>query len=122
MLRHRFRWLIAARNNDEWHVPKRCHATRRGCGLFECRQMLRHCAKALRLAPERLHEGVDIGWELPHLADESLQRARGGWPEDSHEVTRNAWCAASQQRQTGTHDACACEKAAETRKLNPAPQ
>ena len=75
--------------------------------------MIRHRPKAFRLTPERLHDWMQIGWELPHLANQSLQGTSGGWPEDAREPARNAWCAARQQGETRPHDTDSREELAD---------
>jgi len=61
--------LIAARDHEERQIGQRDRAINRGCRLFEHCEMIRHRPKAFRLTPERLHDGMQIGWELPHLAN-----------------------------------------------------
>ena len=118
MLFECIRSLIAARDHDERQIGQRDHAINRGCRLFEHCEMIRHRPKAFRLTPERLHDGMQIGWELPHLADQSLQGTRGGWPEDANEPARNALCAARQQGETGPHDTDSRQELADARQLN----
>ena len=69
MLFEGIRSLIAARDHQERQISERDDATNRGGRLFEHCEMLRHRPKAFRLTPERLHDGMQIGWELPHLAN-----------------------------------------------------
>jgi hypothetical protein len=44
-------WLIATGEDDEREIRKSADAGRRGAGLPKRRQVLRHPAKAFRLAP-----------------------------------------------------------------------
>ena len=104
MLFECIRSLIAARDHDERQIGQRGHATDSGCRLFEHCEMIRHRPKAFRLTPERLHDWMQIGRELPHLANQSLQGTSGGWPEDTREPARNARYAARQQGETRPHD------------------
>jgi len=113
MLFECIRTLIPARDHHERQIGQRDHAIDRGCRLFQHGEMIRHRPKALRLTPERLHDGMQIGRELPHLADQSLQGTRGGWPEDAYEPARNAWCPARQQGETRPHDTDSREKLAD---------
>src|SRR6266542_3458898 len=84
--------------------------------------MIRHRLKAFRLAPKRLHDGMHLGRELAYFADQTLQRTRGGWAKDSHEIPWNARGAAGEQRETRTHDADSRQNGPNARQLNAAPE
>jgi hypothetical protein len=64
-----------------------------------------HRAKTLGIAPDFLNHRMHVGRQLPHFADEALQRAGGGRPEHFHETAGRSGRAASQQRQRRAHDA-----------------
>lgn len=61
--------------------------------------MIRHRVKALRLAPERLHERMDLLWKLSHLPDQPFERPRRRGAEDPHELPGSARRAAGQEGQ-----------------------
>ena len=113
---------VAARDDDEWHVRQRGHATGDGGHLFECAEMIRHRSKAFGLTPERLHDGMHVGRQLPHFADQLLQRPGGDRSEHAYEVAWNAWCAASQEGETRAHDTHSREDGAHARQLNATPE
>src|SRR5580765_8471400 len=115
MLFECIRSLIAAGDHEERQIGQRDHAINRGRRLFERCEMIRHRPKAFRLTPERLHDWMQIGWELPHLANQSLQGTRGGWPEDANEPARKALRAARQQAETGPHDTDSRQELADAR-------
>jgi hypothetical protein len=72
--------------------------------------MIGHGAKALRLAPVRLDDGMDAGRKLSHFAHQPLEGSCGGWTEYLHELPRHARRAAGQEREAGADNAKAGEE------------
>ena len=71
---------------------------------FEDQEVIGHRVKALRLAPERLHDRMNLRWKLPHFPNQPLECSRCRWTEDLDEPPRRARCAAGQERQTRADD------------------
>jgi hypothetical protein len=67
--------------------------------------MIRHGVKALRLAPEGLHDWVNIGRKLPYLANKPLERSRRRGAKDPDESPWGARCTATQEGQACPDDA-----------------
>jgi hypothetical protein len=79
--------------------------------------MVGHRVKALRLTPQRLHDGVNVGWQLAYFADQALERPRGGWPEDLDKPPRPAWRTACKQGQACAHHTESREPRANARQV-----
>ena len=114
--------LIAAGYDDQWNIRQRGHACDDGRRFFESREVIGHRSKALRLAPQHLHDRMKIGRQLPHFADETLQRPYRGRSEDPREVSWDAWRAARQKREARADNAHPREQAPHARELNSAPE
>ena len=84
--------------------------------------MVGHGVKAFRLTPERLHDRVNVGRKLAHLADQPLERSRGSWTEDPDEPPWRAWRTTGEKRQACAHDPKACQQPTNPRQVPPAPQ
>ena len=82
--------------------------------------MIGHRAKAFGLAPQRLHDRVHVRRQLPNLAHEPLERARGPRSEDPHEISRHPRGAAGQERERRTDDPESSEDAADPRQVDAA--
>src|SRR5438094_6537350 len=122
MLRDRFWRLVAARDDHEGNIAKRCDATRNRRSLFKRGQVTGHRLKAFRLTPQRLHDGVDVWWQLLHFANESLQCASGGRSKNTYHTSWNAWRSPGQEGKTRAHDSNSREDAANTREVNASPE
>ena len=64
-----------------------------------------HRVKALGIAPEGLHDRMNLGRKLPHLTDEPLQRSGGSRTKDPDEPPRRARRASGEKRQARPDDA-----------------
>ena len=118
----RLRWLIAGRHHDERDIGKRGQSCHEGSRLVQCAEVIRHRSKTFRLAPERLHDGKHLRRQFPDLADEPLQRTRGGRSEDLDEIPGNAGCATAQQREARADDTEPRQERADARQLDRAPE
>ncbi len=76
--------------------------------------------KAFRLTPERLHDRVNVGRKLAHLADQPLERSRGSGTEDPDEPPWRARRTTGQKRQACAHDPKACQQATNPGQVPPA--
>jgi hypothetical protein len=61
--------------------------------------MVLHCVKALGIAPESLHDWLNLRWQLPHLTHQPFQRSCCSRTKDPDEVPRRAWRATGEKRQ-----------------------
>src|SRR5262245_49799628 len=89
--------LITARNYHQPHIGERSDSTDRLGRFLERSQVIGHRSKTLRLTPDFLELGMDVGRKFPHFADEPLQRARRRRPEQAHDMAWNAGCAAREE-------------------------
>ena len=114
--------LITAGNNDHRHARRGTRRGDRRAISLESVEVIGHRMKALRLAPERLHERMDLRWELPHFPNEAFKRSRSGRTKDFDKPTGNTWSATGQERQTRTHDANMRQRGSQLRQRPPASQ
>ena len=120
--RNLLRRLMSRRDHHDRNLARRRQCRHRGAFALQDPQVLRHRAEALGVAPERLHHGMDVRWELPHLADQPFERLRRRGTEDPDEAPRGARSATREQRQAGAHDPEARQEGTDPRELPAAPQ
>jgi hypothetical protein len=77
--------------------------------------MFCHRLKALRLAPQFLHNRVNVARKLSYLPNETLERVRSSRAEGLDKSSRRAWRTASQERQARPDDPGVCEESADSR-------
>ena len=122
MLRDRVRWLIAARDDDQRNVWKRCHAGDHGGRFLQCGEVIGHRSRTFRLAPEFLHHRRTSGGSF-RTSPTSRSRVRAAvGPKILYKVPRNAGGATGQKRETCANDPESRQNAADARQLNAAPQ
>ena len=114
MYRELFRGLIAARNDNERHVTRRDHRRNRLSIALQCEEMISHRVETLGIAPQRLHDRMDLGRKLPHFADQPFQRSCGRGSEYPDELPRRLRRATGEQRQACADDPDMREQRADT--------
>src|SRR5688500_13381826 len=82
------RWLVSAGDHDHRNLARRNKTAQGDALALEHLQVIRHRGKALRLTPEGLHDGMNIGWKLPNLTDKPLERPRCRRTKDPDEPPR----------------------------------
>ena len=86
------------------HDESRHHAR-----IPERQEMISHRMKALRLRPDRLHQGVRRWWKLSHFSDEPIERAGNGGAKQPGDALGIAGRPADQKRQADANDADASQ-------------
>jgi hypothetical protein len=83
--------LIPARDDDERYLTGWNRGGNGFAMTFQGGEVVRHGMEALRIAPQGLHDGMNLRWKLPHFANQPFQRSRCSRTEDSDEAARRAW-------------------------------
>ena len=99
------RLLIDARNHHDWRFGERRDGRKRVPVALEHQQVISHGVEAFWVAPERLHDRVNVRWKLPHFPDQAFERSCGSWAKDPDEMPRRARRTTRQQRQARADDA-----------------
>ena len=109
MCRELFSGLIRTRDDDERYFTRWSRRCNGFAIAFQRGQVIGHCVKALGIAPQRLHDGMNLRRQLLDFTNQSFQRSCRSRTEDSDEPARRAWRAAGEQRQACADDADACQ-------------
>ena len=108
-----FRRLIAARDDDERYFTRRNHGGNSFAMALQRGEVIRHGMEALRIAPQGLHDWMDLRWKLPHFTNQPFQRSCCSRTEDSDEPARRAWRTTSQKRQACADNSDMCQQRAD---------
>ena len=84
--------------------------------------MVRHRVEAFRIAPEGLHDWMNVPWQFSHFANQPLQRSCGGRTKDPDKLSRHAWCATGQKRHARANEADMRKQRADARQLSATPK
>jgi hypothetical protein len=114
MYRELFGRLIAARNDNERHLTRRSHRRNDLSIAFQCQEMIGHCVEALGIAPQRLHDGMNLGRKLSHFTDQPFQRSCRRGSKHPDELPRRLRRATGEQRQARTDHPDMREQRADT--------
>ena len=114
--------LIATGDHHKRNVARHRDRGNRGPIPFQQHEVISHAVKALRLAPERLHDRVNIRWQLPHLSNQSFKRSCCGWTKNPDEAPRSARGPSGQERQARADNSDVREQRANSRQLLATPQ
>ena len=109
----RLRRVIAARDDHDRDVGKNRHAGDDGGHILQGAKVLGHRSKAFRLAPDRLHDRVYLGRQLPDFAHQPLQRPRRRRSEDPDKTPRDTRSAVGQKGETASDNADSRQEAAD---------
>src|SRR5688500_20355321 len=105
--------LVAARDNDERYLPRRNHGGNSFAIALQGGKVIRHCMEALRIAPQSLHDGMNLRWKLAHFTNQPFQRTCCSRTEDSDEPAGRPWRTTSKKRQACADNADTCHQSAD---------